>query len=122
MIVTVPGTVEASASDGGVWLTGTVGNRFERDAAEQAVAGLTGVRGIVDDIEIFSDLEAADVSRPGAGRSRPLRGAPFDNDVQVGASDGTVTLTGHSSAGPSMTRSSTPPGGASASRTSATTW
>jgi osmotically-inducible protein OsmY len=39
-----------------------VGNRFQRDAAEQAVAGLTGVRGIADDIEIFSDIEAADVT------------------------------------------------------------
>ena len=62
LAVTVPGSVEASASDGDVWLTGMVGNRFQRDAAEQAVAGVTGVRGIVDDIEIFSDLEAADVS------------------------------------------------------------
>ena len=46
MAVTVPGSVEASASDGDVWLTGTVGNRFQQNAAEQAVAGLTGVRGI----------------------------------------------------------------------------
>jgi osmotically-inducible protein OsmY len=60
--VTVPATVEASATEGDVWLTGTVGNRFQRDAAETAVAGLTGVRGIIDDIEIFSDLEAADVT------------------------------------------------------------
>ena len=60
--VTVPDSVEASAAAGDVWLTGSVGNRFQRDAAEQAVAGLTGVRGIADDIEIFSDLEAADVA------------------------------------------------------------
>ena len=45
--VTVPGSVEASASDGGVWLTGMVGNRFQRDAAEQAVAGSIGDRGRV---------------------------------------------------------------------------
>ena len=31
--VTVPTRVEASASDGDVWLTGMVRNRFERDAA-----------------------------------------------------------------------------------------
>jgi osmotically-inducible protein OsmY len=62
MTVTVPRSVEASADDGDVWLTGTVRNRFERDAAEQAVAGLTGARGIVDDIEIFADVEAADVT------------------------------------------------------------
>ena len=93
--VTVPGSVEASASDGGVWLTGMVGNRFQRDAAEQAVAGLTGVRGIADDIEIFSDLEAADVADLVQGALDRYMVLPFDNDVEVGASDGTVTLTGH---------------------------
>ena len=93
--VTVPGTVEASASDGGVWLTGMVGNRFQRDAAEQAVAGLTGVRGIADDIEIFSDLEAADVADLVQGALDRYMVLPFDNDVRVDASDGTVTLTGH---------------------------
>ncbi len=60
--LTVPGSVEASTSDGDVWFTGMAGNRFERDAAERAVAVLTGVRGIIDDIEIFSDVEAADVT------------------------------------------------------------
>lgn len=93
--VTVPGSVEASASDGDVWLTGMVGNRFQRDAAEQAVAGLTGVRGIADDIEIFSDLEAADVADLVQGALDRYGVLPFDNDVEVGASDGTVTLTGH---------------------------
>jgi len=93
--VTVPGSVEASASDGGVWLTGMVGNRFQRDAAEQAVAGLTGVRGIADDIEIFSDLEAADVADLVQGALDRYMVLPFDNDVRVDASDGTVTLTGH---------------------------
>jgi osmotically-inducible protein OsmY len=94
MLVSVPGNVEASASEGDVWLTGTVGNRFERDAAEQAVAGLTGVRGIVDDIEIFSDVEAADVTDLVQGALDRYAVLPFDNDVRVQASDGTITLTG----------------------------
>jgi osmotically-inducible protein OsmY len=94
MLVSVPGSVEASASEGDVWLTGTVGNRFERDAAEQAVAGLTGVRGIVDDIEIFSDTEAADVTDLVQGALDRYAVLPFDNDVRVQASDGTITLTG----------------------------
>ena len=39
------------------------GDRFQRDAAEQAVAGgLTGLRGTVDNIVIFSDVEVADVT------------------------------------------------------------
>ena len=93
--VTVPGTVEASATDGDVWLTGVVGNRFQRDAAEQAVAGLTGVRGIIDDIEIFSDIEAADVTGLVEGALFRYGLLSDDSDVQVGASDGTITLTGH---------------------------
>jgi osmotically-inducible protein OsmY len=94
MTVRVPADVEASASEGDVWLTGTVGNRFERDAAEQAVAGLTGVRGIADDIEIFSDVEAADVSDLVQGALDRYGVLPVDNNVQVQASDGTITLTG----------------------------
>jgi len=93
--VTVPGSVEASASDGNVWLTGMVGNRFQMAAAEQAVAGLTGVRGIADDIEIFSDLEAADVTDRVQDALFRYGLLADDSDVQVGASDGTVILTGH---------------------------
>lgn len=93
--ISVPRSVEASASDGDVWLTGTVGNRFQRDEAERAVAGMTGVRGIIDDIEIFSDLEAADVADLVQGALDRYGLLPGDTDVRVGASDGTVTLTGH---------------------------
>jgi osmotically-inducible protein OsmY len=93
--VMVPGGVEASASDGNVWLTGMVGNRFERDAAEQAVAGLPGVRGIIDDIEIFSDIEAADVTDLVEAALFRYGLLPDDSDVMVGASDDTIKLTGH---------------------------
>jgi osmotically-inducible protein OsmY len=95
MTVTVSGSVEASASEGDIWLTGMVGNRFQRDAAERAVAGLTGVRGIVDDIEIFSDVEAADVTDLVSDALFRYGLLVDDSDVQVGASDGTVTLAGH---------------------------
>jgi osmotically-inducible protein OsmY len=95
MSVTVPGSVEASASEGNVWLSGMVGNRFERDAAENAVAGLTGVRGIADDIEIFSDIEAADVTDLVQDALFRYGLFPDESDVRVGASDGTVILTGH---------------------------
>jgi len=95
MTVTVPRSIEASASDGDVWLTGTVRNRFERDAAEKAVAGLTGVRGIVDDIEIFTDVEAADVSDLVNEALNRYGLMAADTDVRVDASDGTVSLVGH---------------------------
>jgi osmotically-inducible protein OsmY len=90
-----PGSVEASASEGNVWLTGMVGNRFQRDAAEQAVAGLTGVRGIADDIEIFSDIEAADVTDLVEEALIRYGLLPGDTDIRVAASDGTITVTGH---------------------------
>jgi osmotically-inducible protein OsmY len=93
--VTVPGGLEASASDGDVWLTGMASNAFQRDAAEQAVAGLTGVRNIVNDIEIFSEVEAADVSILVQDALERWALLPDGSDVGVGASDGTVTLTGH---------------------------
>ncbi len=95
MTVTVPGSVEASASEGNVWLTGTVGNRFQRDAAEQAVGRLTGVRGVADDIEIFTDIEAADVTDLVQDALDRYGLMSVDTDVQVDASDGTVELTGH---------------------------
>ena len=90
-----PGSVEASASEGNVWLTGMVGNRFQRDAAEQAVAGLAGVRGIADDIEIYSDIEAADVTDLVQDALIRYGLLPGDTDIQVGASDGTITVAGH---------------------------
>lgn len=95
MTVTVPGSVEASARDGDVWLTGMVGNRFQRDAAEQAVARLTGVRAIADDIEIFTDVEAADVTDLVQDALDRYGLKAVDTDVRVDASDNTITLTGH---------------------------
>jgi osmotically-inducible protein OsmY len=91
----VPSTVEASATDGDVWLAGSVGHRFQRDAAEQAVAGLTGVRGIVNDIEVFSYAEAADVTNLVQGALDRYALIGDTSEIEVGASEGTVTLTGH---------------------------
>jgi len=71
--IIVPDGVEASASDGNVWLTGAVSYGFQRSAAEQTIAGLTGVRNITNDIEIFSDVEAADVT--GLVQGAPSTGA-----------------------------------------------
>src|ERR1700746_415418 len=59
--VTVPDGIEATASDGNVTLTGTVSFGTERAAADRAVAGLTGVRSVRDDIEISYDADPLDV-------------------------------------------------------------
>ena len=93
--VTVPDGVEAVASDGNIWLTGTVGFGAQRDAAEWTVAGLTGVRGINDDIEIRSEADTADVTIQVQGALDRYALIPDDSDVTVAVSDGTVTLAGH---------------------------
>src|ERR1700751_5063760 len=59
--VTVPDGVEATAQDGNLTLTGTVSYGRERAAAERAVAGLTGVRNVRDEIEISYDADQVDV-------------------------------------------------------------
>jgi osmotically-inducible protein OsmY len=93
--ITVPPGLEASATDGDVWLTGVVSNGFQHDAAQQAIAGLTGVRNIVNDVEIFSEVEASDVSMLVQDAIERWALLPDGSDVVVKASDGTITLTGH---------------------------
>ena len=93
--VTVPDGVEATASGGNVTLTGTVSFGAERAAAERAVAGLTGVRNVRDDIEISYDADPVDVDlhvQEALGRSALV---PDDSDVEVTATGSTITLTGH---------------------------
>ena len=93
--VTVPDGVEATAYDGNVELTGTVKHGPQRAAAELAVAGLTGVRNVRDDIDIGYDADPADVA---AGVQDALdRNALVadDSDVGVYTSGNAVTLTGH---------------------------
>jgi osmotically-inducible protein OsmY len=94
MNITVPDGVEATACDGNVELTGTVKYGPQRAAAELAVAGLTGVRNVRDDIEIAYDADPAGVA---AGVQDALdRYALIADDCDVGVytSGNTVTLTG----------------------------
>jgi len=93
--ITVPSGVEASASEGNIWLTGSVSHGFERLAAEQTITGLTGVRNITDDIEIFTEAEAADVTDLVQDALDRYALIDEDTDVGVAAADGTITLTGH---------------------------
>jgi osmotically-inducible protein OsmY len=94
--VTVPDGVEATAQEGNLTLAGTVGYGTERAAAELAVAGLTGVRNVRDDIEIGYDVAApVDVDlhvQEALGRSALI---PDDSDVEVIIKTGIITLTGH---------------------------
>ena len=93
--ITVPDAVEATASNGNVTLAGKVHYGTQRTAAELAVAGLTGVRNIKDDIDIAWDANPVDVTvlvQDALDRSALV---PDDSDVTVGASGNTVTLSGH---------------------------
>jgi osmotically-inducible protein OsmY len=93
--ITVPDGVEATASDGNLTLTGTVEYGAERAAAERAVAGLTGVRNVRDEIEISYPADAADVDlhvQEALGRSALV---PDDSDVKVATAGSSITLTGH---------------------------
>jgi osmotically-inducible protein OsmY len=93
--VTVPDGVEATVQDGNLTLTGTVGYGTERAAAELAVAGLTGVRNVWDEIEISYDADVVDVDlhvQEALARSALV---PDDSDVKVATDGSIITLTGH---------------------------
>ena len=93
--VTVPAGVEAAASDGNLTLTGTVEFGVERAAAEQAVAGLAGVRNVRDQIEISYPDDPAEVDlhvQEALARSALVAG---DSDVKVATDGSVITLTGH---------------------------
>ncbi len=93
--ITVPDGIEATAHDGNLTLTGMVSYGRQRDAAELAVAGLTGVRNIRDDIEISYDADPVDVTwlvQDALDRNALIAD---DSDVSVDTTGNTVMLRGH---------------------------
>jgi osmotically-inducible protein OsmY len=93
--IAVPAGVEATASDGNLTLTGTVSYGSERVAAEHAVAGLTGVRNIKNDIGIDTDADPIDVTVNIEDALDRCALIPYDSDVTADTTGHTVTLTGH---------------------------
>jgi osmotically-inducible protein OsmY len=93
--ITVPDGVEATASDGNLRLTGAVRYGAERAAAGLAVAGLTGVRNIKDEIEIGYDADPVDVTFHVQDALDRYALIADDSDVVVTTTDNTVTLNGH---------------------------
>ena len=93
--VTVPDGVEAIAKDGNLTLTGTVKYGRQRQAAELAVSGLTGVRNVEDDIDFSYDADPADVTvlvQNALDRNALIAD---DSNVTVDTTGNTVTLSGH---------------------------
>ena len=93
--VTVPDGVEATAKNGNLTLTGSVSYGGQRTAAELAVAGLTGVRNIKDEIGIWNDADPVDVTAVVQDALDRYALVADDSDVVVDTSGNTVTLTGH---------------------------
>jgi osmotically-inducible protein OsmY len=93
--ITVPDGVEATARDGNLTLTGAVAYNSERAAAELAVAALTGVRNVRDDIDIAYDADPVDVDLHVQDALDRYALIPDDSDVQVDVKGGIVALTGH---------------------------
>jgi osmotically-inducible protein OsmY len=93
--ITVPESVEAAAYDGDLTLTGTVAYGTERAAAESAVAGLTGVRHVTDDIDISYDADRVDVDLHVQEALERYSLVPDDSNVKADLEDGIITLTGH---------------------------
>jgi osmotically-inducible protein OsmY len=93
--VTVPYRVEATARDGILTLTGLVEFGGQREAAELAVAGLTGVRNVKDEIEITYNADPVDVTGLVQDALDRTAIVEDDSDVHVDTSGNTVTLGGH---------------------------
>jgi osmotically-inducible protein OsmY len=91
----VPDGVEATADDGNLTLTGLVTYGRQREAAELAVAALTGVRNVKNDIDVSYDADPVDVTwlvRDALDRNALVSD---DSDVSVDTTGNTVTLRGH---------------------------
>ena len=93
--IAVPVGVEATADNGNVTLNGVVRYGSERQAAEQAVAGLTGVRGIKNKIEISDDADPVDVTLLVSDALDRNALILDDSEVDVTTNANTVILTGH---------------------------
>jgi osmotically-inducible protein OsmY len=93
--VTVPDAVEATAQDGNITLTGTVAYGTERSAAEAAVAGLTGVRNVFDEVEISYAIDPVDVDLHVQQALERSALVPDGSDVTAQTKDYIITLTGH---------------------------
>jgi len=94
--VYVPKTVSARVSAGIVTLQGQVIWNYQRDAAERAVRYLTGVVSVYNAITMKPEVSAAQVKEKVVAALQ--RQATTDaKSIEVDASGGRVTLTGHAS-------------------------
>ena len=89
----VPRTVKVKVSNGWVTLHGKVEWRFQREEAEKTIRPLTGVKGVINEIEVAPKVSAIDVKIKIENALK--RNAEIDaNRIKVETSEGRVTLRG----------------------------
>jgi osmotically-inducible protein OsmY len=93
--IAVPDTVQATARNGNVTLTGRVNYGVQRQEAEDAVAALTGVRNVKNKIQVSADADPVDVTAHVQDALDRHALVPHDSDVTVDTRGTTVTLSGH---------------------------
>jgi osmotically-inducible protein OsmY len=81
--------------DGNVYLEGSAGHRAQSDAAVEAVAGLTGVRNVKNDIRLVVEADPIDVTLRVQSALDRWALILDDSDVYVDTDHDTVTLSGH---------------------------
>lgn len=90
----VPEGVEATAKDGNLTLTGSAKYGSQREAAESAVSGLTGVRAVRDETDLVFDVDPGEVNRLISEALRRHAVPPDDSSVVAIASGNTVMVSG----------------------------
>jgi osmotically-inducible protein OsmY len=89
----VPTGVSATVTDGVLRLQGTVDRGWQRDAAEDAVRNLLGIRDLVNEVRLAPDEPPATLERDVAETVR-RRFGNHAGGIAVTAADGVVTLSG----------------------------
>jgi osmotically-inducible protein OsmY len=91
--VVLPKTLQVTLDDGWMTLTGKVQWQFQKNAAEQTVRQLTGVKGVVNNIAVKS--HTTPVAVQAKIQAALQRRATLDaNGIKVTTEDGKVTLEG----------------------------
>jgi osmotically-inducible protein OsmY len=93
-VVTGAAQIKPVVVDGWVTLSGKVQWGFQRNAAENAMRNLMGVKGVINDIVVASTVKVADVKQKieEAFKRHALLDA---KDIEVKVNSSTVTLKGH---------------------------
>ena len=85
--------VKIKVESGWITLTGNVGWNFQREAAEDAIESLMGVKGVTNNIMIKSESKEA-AEKAGIESALKRNWAFYDSDIRVQVSGHRATLTG----------------------------